>query len=247
VDSVVGPLRRAGEWLDALLPASCHGCGDPLPPRTDHAVCVRCRLRLRRAPAPRCPRCDHPARWALGRCPGCEPLPDLVRHVRCAVLHRPPADALVRALKYDGWQDLASFMAGRMLPLVPEGSAGLVPVASPPRRERRRGFNPARTIARALSNRSGVPVVEAIRRPREARRQVGLSPDERVANLRNAFVPSARFPGIRGTLVLVDDVLTTGATAAAAATALGVAGACRVDVLTFARAVPTLPDGVDVS
>jgi predicted amidophosphoribosyltransferase len=74
-----------------------------------------------------------------------------------------------------------------------------------------------------------------------------LSPDERAANLRDAFVPSARIAGIRGTLVLVDDVLTTGATAAAAATALGAAGADRVDVLAFARAVPTLPDGVDAS
>lgn len=234
-------------WLDALLPARCHGCREAVPPGTDHAVCTACRLRLRRAPAPRCPRCDHPARWALGACPGCEPLPDFVGTVRSAVLHRPPADALARALKYDGWRDLAEFMAGRMAPLIPEGAAGLVPVPSPPRRERRRGFNPSRDLAGALSRRSGVPLVEALRRPREARRQVGLSPAERVANLRDAFVPAADPIGVRGPLVLVDDVLTTGATAASAATALGAAGARRVDVLTFARAIPTLPDGADAS
>ncbi len=138
-------------------------------------------------------------------------------------------------------------MADRMRLLVPAGAGALVPVASPPVRERRRGFNPARDIAGALSERSGVPVVEALRRPLETRRQVGLSPGERAANLRDAFVPGAPFSGVRGTLVLVDDVLTTGATAAAAATALGAAGAHRVDVVTFARAIPELPDGVDAS
>ena len=163
------------------------------------------------------------------------------------MLHRPPADALVRALKYDGWRSLAPFMASRMRPLLASDAGALVPVPSPPKRERRRGFNPAGDLARALSDASGTPLVEALRRPLETRRQVGLSPDERAANLRDAFVPDARISGARDTLVLVDDVLTTGATAAAAATALAGVGAHRVDVLTFARAVPPLPDGRDAS
>lgn len=212
------------------------------------SVCVSCRMRLRRPPAPRCERCDHPVRFALGgACPICEALPDVVGTVRSAVLHRPPAGALVHAFKYDGWLDLAGSMAERMESLLPQDADSLVPVASPPRRRRSRGFNPSEELARCLSRRTGIPVREALRRPADAPRQVGLSPDQRAANVRNAFVPTVDGIDESERLVLVDDVFTTGATAAAAATTLGQVGAVRVDVLTFARAIPVLPGGADAS
>ena len=161
----------------------------------------------------------------------------------------------MRAFKYDGWRRLAGFMATRMAPLVAEleapAIAAFVPVPSPPTRERLRGFNPARDLAAALSEHlvnpldgsPEVPVIEALVRPRETPRQVGLSPEERRANVRDAFVPDADLTGVRGDLVLIDDVFTTGATAVAAAEALTRAGGTRVHVLTFARAIPELPDG----
>lgn len=163
------------------------------------------------------------------------------------MLHRPPAGALVHAFKYDGWLKLAEPMAAHMEPFVPDGARWLVPVASPPRRRRIRGFNPAAELARRLSRRTGIPVLEALRRPVDTPRQVGLSPDQRAANVRYAFVPNVDVIGASGRLVLIDDVFTTGATAAAAATTLGEAGAERVDVLTFARAIPVLPGGADAS
>lgn len=179
--------------------------------------------------------------------------------MRSAVLHRSPADEIVRAFKYDGWRRLAGFMAARMAPLVAElegrDVAGLVPIPSPPKRERRRGFNPARDLAHALSEElqrvfSDGPrlrVIEALARPEESPRQVGLSPKERRANVRDAFVPDADLTGVRGDLVLIDDVLTTGSTAAAAAEALARGGGSRAHVLTFARAIPEPPDGGDPS
>lgn len=167
--------------------------------------------------------------------------------VRNAVLHRSPSDRLVRAFKYDSWRDLSRFMAERMARLAPAEARAVVPVPSSPRRMRRRGFNPAHDLARELAERLSLPLLEALVRPVETRRQVGLSPEERWSNVRDAFVPTADPSEVRGPLVLVDDVYTTGATAAAAAEALGRAGARSVHVLTFARAIPDLPHGAGPS
>ena len=163
------------------------------------------------------------------------------------MVHASPAAELVRALKFGGWRPLASFLAERMAPLIPPDTAALIPMPSPPGRVRRRGFNPAGEITGSLSQRVERPVVEVLRRPVESRRQIGLSPPERAANVRGAFVLAAGLPVPRGHLVLVDDVLTTGATAAEAARVLDEAGAERVSVVTFARALASPPDAWDPS
>jgi predicted amidophosphoribosyltransferase len=107
------------------------------------------------------------------------------------------------------------------------------------RRLASRRFNQAAMIADRLSPLVGVPVARhALRRVRHTRRQVGLSRDERANNLHRAFaVPDpARVAGMR--IVLVDDVLTTGASADAVALELKAAGARSVAVAVFARVVP---------
>ena len=101
-------------------------------------------------------------------------------------------------------------------------------------RSLRRGHQPARDLARALSERWDLPVIEPLGRAREIERQRGLSRDERRANVRGAFLASGHVPG---RVILVDDVYTTGATVHAAAGALRAAGARDVHVVTFARAV----------
>jgi predicted amidophosphoribosyltransferase len=106
----------------------------------------------------------------------------------------------------------------------------------PPDEERRlkRGFHPSERLARGLGRRWGLPVARILRRTGPSRRQRGLTLVQRRRNVRAAFRPIAAAPR---TVVLVDDVYTSGATAAAAASALRKAGARRVDVVTFARAV----------
>jgi predicted amidophosphoribosyltransferase len=101
-------------------------------------------------------------------------------------------------------------------------------------RSLRRGHQPAAALARALGARWELDVVPLLGRARPVARQAGLSLPERRANVRGAFAAETRVPA---TAILVDDVYTTGATAAAAASALRAGGARAVHVVTFARAV----------
>ncbi len=157
-----------------------------------------------------------------------------------------PGDRLVYAFKYEGWQRISGLLGRRLAQaLPPDWSAdAIVPVPTTPGRLRSRGFNPAERLSQALAEVLRVPVIEALCRPLEAPRQVGLPPDLRSANVRHAFSPDPGFStSIRDKkVILVDDVLTTGATAIEAARTLGSMGASSVLILTFARALPQRPD-----
>lgn len=145
------------------------------------------------------------------------------------------------ALKYGGLpriaHDLATVMA-RLLP-APQPPAVLVPLPLGPARLRRRGYNQSEWLARALATRWGVPVSSgSLARMRDTATQTALTPAARLANVAGAFTASTRrrWPHV----VLVDDVLTTGATLAEAARALAAAGAAHITAVTFGRAA--LPD-----
>jgi len=118
----------------------------------------------------------------------------------------------------------------------------VVPVPTTPRRIRRRGYNQARLLASSVAERLGLDLSEALERNREGATQVALHPSQRRANVRSAFqAREEALPVLRGVhVLLVDDVLTTGATAVAAATELILAGVSEVTLLTYARALPFL-------
>ncbi|HKO15777.1 MAG TPA: phosphoribosyltransferase family protein [Gemmatimonadaceae bacterium] len=157
--------------------------------------------------------------------------------------------AIVHALKYDGWWRIAEPMAARMTRLdwpqdVLDERSALVPVPLAASRRRQRGYNQSECLARALAGRWRVPVrSDVLERCRETTSQTRLSPEERVRNVLGAFRATA---GARNSLsgahvVLVDDVVTTAATLNACAAALHEGGVRIVSYVTFGRA-PSIGD-----
>lgn len=158
---------------------------------------------------------------------------------------RPPADALVHAFKYEGWAELAPVLGARVADVVPRaartGDPVVTAVPTTKKRLRSRGYNQAELLAREVARRLEVPLVTVLARRDGGGSQVSLHPVQRRANVARAFTVDVGGQGegaVDGrSVVLVDDVLTTGATACAAAHALERAGASGVTVVAFARAL----------
>ena len=232
------------ELLRFLLPARCLGCASPLALDAARSfICPTCLAALREPPWPRCPRCHFPR--GTGRAPGagcleCAEWPEALTGARTSAVLEPPADALVHALKYEGWTRIAAPMGARMARLCPLPDHVVVPVPTTPARLKARGYNQAELLAERYAAALGLPVAHALARTRSGPSQVALAPDRRRANVAGAFeVVEAERPALAGRpIALVDDVLTTGATAGAAAAALERAGVPGVIVVTFARALP---------
>ena len=209
------PKRLLRSALDVLFPVRCVGCG-----RSGAYICVACLAKARRPPP--------------GPPPESGPLADVLTPfayegvVRTAVQH----------LKYRGLRSLVPEMARPMaweLAVTVPPPFTLVPVPLHPSRRRERGFNQAELLARELARLLDAPLsTGALRRTKDTSSQVSTSTRaERLKNVREAF---AATDGVDGaTVVLVDDVTTTGATLLAAAQALLSAGAARVYGLTFAH------------
>jgi ComF family protein len=231
-------LARGVERL--LLPASCLLCREALATVDDDAlICGLCRSRWEPLAPPICQRCGDPLHLGLA-CRLCTAWPAGLRTARSAVWLEGTARRAVHHLKYDGWWRAADAMADAMRGLAPlTGGPTLVPIPLGARRRRKRGYNQSERLAAAVAARTGGRVREGLlRRGRETTTQTRLTPEERQANVADAF--EARGAGGWGRLVLVDDVFTTGATLAAAAAALLAGGAAEVHAVTFARARQTV-------
>jgi ComF family protein len=146
-----------------------------------------------------------------------------------------PARAFVHAWKERGLRPLAALAAELVAEVVPCPAADVITYIPPDGKRRlERGYHPPELLANELAARWGLERAVLLRRARGSARQTGLNLSERRQNVRGTFMQTGQSPR---TVVLVDDVYTTGATVAAAATALRAAGAAHVVVVTFARTV----------
>lgn len=240
----------AADFTDLLLPAGCISCRIWVPGgAAAPLVCARCRTRLKVAPWPRCERCHFPSgtgRTSDLQCRGCQDWPASLSAARYAYVLAPPADDLVHALKYEGWPELAPLMASAMTPLsVPSGGGRVlvVPVPTTTTRLRTRGYNQAGLLAECYAATRSLALAEPLLRTGTSASQTSLHPSERRANVAGVFSLAAGAAAVlRGAhVILIDDVLTTGATACEAAETLLTSGAARVTLIAYARALPTDP------
>lgn len=233
------PALRSLERL--LLPNACVACDRPVSPGDpDGLVCTTCRHRLTPLLGG-CERCRQPLPL-IGPCRFCATWPAQLAWARSAVWLDAEAREIVHHLKYGGFAGLAAFMAEAIVRHLPRpADATLVPIPLTRRRLRQRGYNQAARIARALGTGWHMPVrEELLTRARDAGSQTALTPQERLANVAGSFAaaPRPRRPAGGAGLIIVDDVLTTGATLVAAAQALAGAGWQHAGAVTFARALP---------
>ncbi len=243
--SLFAAVRSAlGFVLDFGLPPLCPACRVPL--GAPGGLCAACWSRLSFIAPPYCERLGIPFVYDPG--PGILSMqaiadPPAYTRARAAVRYDDVARDLVHALKYGDRLDLAPTLGGWMAragdQLLSNADA-LVPVPLHWRRLWARRFNQSAALADVISAASGVPVLpDALRRVRPTRQQVGLVRAERATNVQGAFqvARNDRHKVRQRRLVLIDDVLTSGATADTCARALLHAGAANVDLIVFARVV----------
>ncbi|KQO06155.1 ComF family protein [Sphingomonas sp. Leaf242] len=239
---MTGPFRRI---IGLALPPRCGGCGTPV--AEDHRFCATCWSSLRFLGPPWCVACNRPFAFDRGEDVVCAPcLAEPPRHagVRAAVAYGPIASSLVLRLKYGGRIAFAETMARHMHRLMPDDADLLVPVPLHRWRIWSRGFNQAALIARSVAALSGVTHdLDVLVRARRTLVLRGLGGKARVKAVAGAFAVCTP-ERVRGrSVVLVDDVYTSGATTDGCTRVLLKAGARSVTILCWARVLsPTASD-----
>jgi predicted amidophosphoribosyltransferase len=193
--------------------------------RSGPQLCAGCRATLPGLTPPLCALCGAPTAWSVTRCRECSRRALAFACARAAAPYDERVRRLVHAWKERGLRFLDAELASLVVARVPRPACEVVTfVPGDPWRTRMRGHAPAERLARAVAERWSLPCERLLRRP-AARRQRGLSRAERARGVGFEALE-------RADAIVVDDVYTTGATAHAAARALG----GRVEVVTFARA-----------
>lgn len=236
----------ADPLLGFFYPECCQICSQERARVADGYVCASCWREVRFVRPPFCARCGLPFPGAITHefeCANCRDLELHFESARAAVIAEGVALDVIHRFKYSGARWFEPFLADLLLreaapALTGQGWNLIVPVPLHPVKEREREFNQAERLARPLGKALGLPVrTDLVARVETTRTQTRLTREERAENVKRAFaaVPHARLNG--ESVIVVDDVLTTGATTDAVARILKKLGAGRVCVWSVARAV----------
>ena len=228
--------------LEVLLPTTCLVCRRPL---RHSLICYRCRPQLPDLADLRarcCSRCFSPFGTTMpsDTCETCKLFPLLTDSIQFLWEYDSLARDLIRTMKYRPSIALASIGGGLLRDAIPHLCApshwdAIAPVPSSPTLFRKRLVHPCTELARPIARALQTPLVDALQHGTRRAPQASLSHDERLRRLRKLFSTDKRFNPEGKRILLVEDVITTGATISAAAHTLKQAGAARVDVIALAR------------
>ncbi len=237
-------LRLREALLSFLYPEVCQLCRVQSARATSGYVCDDCRSKLSFIEPPFCDRCGLPYAGEIQtafECSNCQPLKLEFRYARSIVAAKGVGLELIHRYKYHRalWFDplFAELLAAHARPQIPSSDWDvIVPVPLHPLKQREREFNQAERLADHLSLATGLPVDrQCIKRVAITRTQTTLSRAERATNVHHVFEVAGTLPSTRRRVILIDDVLTTGATLSECAGALRRAGAEDVCAWTLAR------------
>jgi ComF family protein len=245
------PSSLGQKILDGLLnlvyPEACLLCSEPMSRHQDRGVCSRCwdKIVALKINPPRCASCGLPFQNfqedSGHLCGDCIQQMPSYSGARSFGYYTAELGVLIQELKFRGKRNLV----GLLVPLMAgtfydawdrDQFDSIAPIPLHAKRRRERGFNQSELLAKELGRSIGIPYKRALVRVRATQPQVGLSDTQRRDNVRNAFRCAGPQEVMDKRILLIDDVMTTGATVASAAQALMDAGAWRVSVLTVARA-----------
>ena len=220
--------------VDWLLPPRCGGCGEP-----GARWCLKCQSEVVKITPPICEVCGSSQR-SEGICPRCTAMPPLYTALRSWAGFSGPLRNAIHRLKYDRDMALGETLARPLIDCLTDTHWQIdlvVPVPIGPSRRNERGYNQAALLARPVALYHGLAYrPRVLRKKRDTHSQVGLTIEQRRANVRDAFIAEEK--DVREThVLLVDDVSTSGATLNACAQALVEAGAKNIYCLTLARAL----------
>ena len=216
--------------VDMFYPERCVGCDR----RSNDVLCRGCFEALPRVGSPTCGRCGLPTAFATFVCEACKNVDFGFESARAPLRYEGVGKEIVHSLKYRGYKKIVARLAAPlMLDALDDGRFdAVVPVPLHRSRHRKRGFNQAELLARGVAAEINAPLSDTLEVVRSTRDQVELSAAQRRANVAGAYRASAP---LRGRVLLIDDVFTTGATMSACASTLILAGAKNVHALSLCR------------
>jgi ComF family protein len=230
--------QQGHRWLDEMFSGRCELCGCKI--KYSKMLCAACKWDLPWL-GHICRRCSVPiSKHNQGLCGRCQSQPPYYDRVYSLFSYRQPVTGLIVALKFQHRLHLARLLGQLMiddlllrLDSMPDI---ILPVPLHPQRLRERGFNQAYELARFVSAELNVEISAAVERCRDGQPQIALSRKHRIKNIHGVFRVHDQGAMTKSHVLIIDDVMTTGATVNELARILKQAGAARVDVVTLARA-----------